>query len=125
MYMLFVPGPSQNGAGSGGRIAIILTKPLIYQGVIISLGGLSVSKHHGSPGTVYVETNIGNVTHRFLKIDNAGRSESHPVFLAEGASEEYYFDEVRLLRSGVLRAKQVRQRFDYIYYKYTKIMYYK
>jgi len=76
--------------------------------VITSLGGNSVTSSHGGPGTVYVETTIGNTTNRFLQIDNTGRSETLQVRLSEASSEVYYFDEVKLLRKGVLAAQQVR-----------------
>ncbi|KAK3755992.1 hypothetical protein QZH41_003345 [Actinostola sp. cb2023] len=113
MKLASTPGNANGGGGSGGTV-IVETLYLkgygtieCHGGVITSLGGNSVTSSHGGPGTVYVETTIGNTTNRFLQIDNAGRSEALQVRLSEASSEVYYFDEVKLLRKGVLAAQQV------------------
>lgn len=109
LLLFFHEGSSYNGAGSGGRIAVLLTNPLIYQGIISSIGGRShrSSPAHGSPGTVYVETTIGDDVHRFLQVDNANdQNTALQVLLAEDGITIYNFDEIRLVRWGVLAAKQ-------------------
>lgn len=68
---------------------------------------------HGSPGTVYIENNIGDDKYKLLLIDNLNRDEKFQVLLNEPGISEYKFDEVRLVRKAVLALAKVC--FDYFY----------
>lgn len=99
-------GASDEGAGSGGRIAIHLTEYFIFGGVLSALGGTSDGNHHGSPGTVFVNVTVGEELHRTLQIDNYNRGYL-PVALAESSTTVYKFERIHLVRQGTLNVKQV------------------
>ena len=99
-------GPSDEGAGSGGRIAVYLTEYFIFGGVLSALGGTSDNDHHGSPGTVFLNVTVGEESYRILQIDNINRVDL-PVTLAESSTTAYEFERIHLVRRGVLKVKQV------------------
>lgn len=100
-------GPSRRGAGSGGRIVIKLTEQFLFRGVLAAWGGQSSTSAYGSPGTVYIETHIGDDEYKLLMIDNLNRGEAFQVLLNEPGMSEYKFDEVKLVRNAVLALAKV------------------
>ena len=77
----------------------------MFSGTLKALGGSGAS--HGSAGTVYIEMNIGKRLHKILRLDNLKRSESYKVYLAEGRSVKYDFDEIYMVNAAVLTLKEV------------------
>ena len=98
-------GSSRGGGGAGGRMAVILTEHFMFRGSLKALGGSGTL--FGSPGTVYIEMNIGERLHKILRIDNIKRSENYKVYLAEAQSVKYDFDEVHLVNMASITIKQV------------------
>lgn len=86
---------------------IKLTEQLMFRGVLAAWGGHSSSSVHGSPGTVYLQTNIGDDEYKLLLIDNMNRDEKFQVLLNEPGMNEYHFDEVKLVRKAVLALAKV------------------
>ena len=72
-----------NGGGSGGRILVFLSELLNYRGKLIAVGGPGYG--HGSPGTVYVQSDIGVDRHSQIWVDNRVRGNlnscDYPVYL--------------------------------------------
>ena len=88
-----------------------LTEQYIFQGVLTALGGASSSnQQHGSPGTVYVDVNVGDEPYRMLQVDNLNRDETFKVFLVESGTTLFRFEKVHLVRRAVLAVKQVGKR---------------
>ena len=114
-----VPGPSYKGAGSGGRIAVHLTQPFIFGGILTALGGTSSSRssYHGSPGTVFVKVTIGKEPFRMIQVDNNNRNTLLSVTLAESKTTMYVFETIHLVRNGALNIKEVLKskywKYDY------------
>ena len=108
MATYFHTGPSNRGGGAGGRIAVNLTEQHVFQGSFSALGGSSVnSQQHGSPGTVYIEVNVGEEAQRTLQIDGVNRGETFKVFLSEGGRILFRFDRIHLVRGAVLAVQKV------------------
>ena len=100
-------GPSNDGAGSGGRIAVYLSERFVFRGVLNALGGSSVDAYaHGSPGTVYLNVNVGEEPYRMIQIDNRNRIDL-PVILAESNTTVYLLERVHLIRNGIIAIRQV------------------
>jgi len=100
-------GPSYEGAGSGGRIAVHLTEHFIFRGILTALGGSSGTNRHGSPGTVYIDVNVGEEPYRMIQIDNNNRNDLLLVTLAETKTVLYQFERIHLVRRGALAIKEV------------------
>jgi hypothetical protein len=64
---------SENGGGSGGRISIYLSEYMLFNGNLVATGGNAV--HKGGPGTVYVQTDVGDDSWKELWIDNLNRGD--------------------------------------------------
>ena len=64
-----------NGGGSGGRIAVYLSEYMLFNGDLVATGGSAV--YPGGPGTVFVQTDVGNDRWRELWINNLGRGEGN------------------------------------------------
>lgn len=107
--MSYVPisGPSHEGAGSGGRIAVNLTERFIFGGTLTALGGSSGTNKHGSPGTVYIDVNVGEEPFRMIQVDNNNRDSLLLVTLAETNTALYQFERIHLIRRGALAIKEV------------------
>lgn len=102
-----ISGPSYEGAGSGGRIAVNLTESFIFGGALTALGGSSGTNRHGSPGTVYIDVNVGEEPYRVIQIDNNNRDDLLLVTLAETNTTFYRFERIHLVRRGALAIKEV------------------
>ena len=102
-----ISGPSHEGAGSGGRIAVNLTERFIFGGTLTALGGNSGTNRHGSPGTVYIDVNVGEELYRMIQIDNNNRADLLLVTLAEKNTALYRFERIHLVRRGALAIKEV------------------
>lgn len=79
----------------------------MFRGVLAAWGGSSTNSEHGSPGTVYIQTNIGDDEYKLLFVNNLNRDEKFQVLLDETATDEYRFDEVKLIRKATLALKKV------------------
>ncbi|KAK3724602.1 hypothetical protein QZH41_005193 [Actinostola sp. cb2023] len=101
-----IGGPSNQGGGSGGRIVIRLTEPFIFRGVLAAWGGHSSTSQYGSPGTLYIQTNIGDDEYKLLIVDNLNRDEKFQLVLDEPGTDKYRFNEVKLVRKAVLALKK-------------------
>ena len=111
VYNHFLPGPSNEGAGAGGRIAVHLIERYIFGGKLTALGGTSgsSSSYHGSPGTVFVNVTIGEEPFRMIQVDNNNRNTLLPVTLAETDPVVYVFERIHLVKQGALNIKEVRK----------------
>lgn len=72
-----------NGGGSGGRICLYIDEDLRFLGTFSALGGEGAS-HHGSPGTVWVHTQVGSDVTTHLWVDHFDRTfscTSYPVYV--------------------------------------------
>ncbi len=107
--MSYVPisGPSHEGAGSGGRIAVYLTERFIFGGTLTALGGSSGNSKNGSPGTVYIDVDVGEEPFRMIQVDNNNRNSLLLVTLAETNTALYQFERIHLVRRGALAIKEV------------------
>lgn len=84
-----------------------LTERFIFGGTLTALGGSSGTNRHGSPGTVYIDVNVGEEPHRMIQIDNNNRDDLLLVTLAETNTALYQFERIHLVRRGALAIKQV------------------
>lgn len=84
-----------------------MTKPFIFRGKLAVEGGKSSSSNHGSPGTLYIQTSIGNDVYKLLCVDNLDRDEKFKLILDEPGTNEYRFSEVRLVRNAVIAVNAV------------------
>lgn len=84
-----------------------MTKAFIFRGKLAAVGGESSSSNHGSPGTVYIKTHIGDDVYKLLCVDNQHRDEKFKLILNEPGTNEYRFSEVRLLRKAVVAVNAV------------------
>ena len=87
-----------------------LTKHFIFRGSLTALGGDSGTKTYGSPGTVYIDVNVGEEPYRIVQIDNKNRDSLLPVTLAEANTSLYEFERIHLVRKGALAFKAVSLR---------------
>ncbi|XP_033745589.1 uncharacterized protein LOC117331103 [Pecten maximus] len=103
----------QNGAGSGGRIAVNLNELPNFRGSLVAQGGLASNggstNQHGGPGTVFIKSTIGDTVSRYLWIDNQNRgtllSCSFPTYVNSTVLHTLYLQNracVRLSQSNVL-----------------------
>ena len=99
--------PSGEGGGSGGRIAILLSTPFRYRGVVTAVGGAS-TKYPGGPGSVYIELTVGDALYRVLQVDSRNRATS--LEITEGNGLLYHFHELRLFKKGAVSIKRVSCR---------------
>ncbi|WAR26297.1 TENX-like protein [Mya arenaria] len=73
-----------NGGGSGGRICVDLAESLRYLGSFTALGGTSSGAYHGSPGTIWVNTTMGDDVSTHLWADHANKGwgcEKHSIYV--------------------------------------------
>lgn len=85
-----------------------LTENFIFRGILTALGGSSGTNRHGSPGTVYIDVNVGEEPYRMIQIDNNNRNDLLLVTLAEANTVLYQFERIHLVRRGALAIKEVR-----------------
>lgn len=79
----------------------------MFRGVIAAFGGNSATSEYGSPGTVYIQTNIGDVEYSLLVVDNLNRDEKFQLPLYERRSKKYTFNEIKLLKNAVVALLKV------------------
>ena len=93
-----------NGGGGGGCIAIYINEKYHFKGTVQALG--KGGAWPGSPGTVYIQTNVGSETYSQLHLDGSGYTMTagdvyltchYPAILDETV---YVFDEVFLWRQA-------------------------
>ena len=110
MFKLFALWYVGNGAGGGGRVAVILGENYAFDGLLQAHGGATGGTEHGRPGTVYLEYDIGNDTHREVRVDNLNRGTveacSYPTELGE-TNTHYDFIRVDLRQRACLRIAAV------------------
>ena len=72
-----------------------------------ALGGSSGTNHHGSPGTVYIDVDVGEEPYRMIQVDNNNRDSLLMVTLAEANTVLYEFERIHLVKKGALAIKEV------------------
>lgn len=88
-------------------MTVTLMKPFIFRGKLLVEGGESSSSNHGSPGTLYIQTSVGDEIYKLLCVDNLNRDEKFELVLNEPGTNEYRFSEVRLVRKAVITVSAV------------------
>lgn len=111
-----------NGPGSGGRIAVYLAEELSFQGTLTALGGsfsgVSGSEYrHGSPGTVYVHSTVGDDITTQLWVDNADRSYAYSYQCAYPVTIDVdKLTYLKLLRKACVIPSEVHAFYVITYY---------
>lgn len=81
-----------------------------FEGNLQATAGSVTYGTEGSPGTVYIQSTVGNDVTRLLKLDNVARGNEaacgYPTYLDEPGAT-YEFNEVDLRRRACLRLKSV------------------
>lgn len=96
----------QYGAGSAGRIAIISTTQMMFEGIYLAFGGDADSPlNTGAAGSVYLEDKRKGVAYRRLQLDNAGRSIEKYSTIEEDSQTDFYFEELQLMNQASLHIR--------------------
>ena len=84
-----------------------LTERFIFGGTLTALGASSGTSKHGSPGTVYINVDVGEEPYRMVQVDNNNRDAMLLVTLAETNTALYQFERIHLIRQAALAFKEV------------------
>lgn len=101
---------SANGAGSGGRISIYLSEYMLFNGNVIATGG--GGSYPGGPGTVYIQSTVGDDEWRELWIDNLNRGSINTCSFRTNI-DNVYLDNIHLNNRACAAPTQVKTKTSY------------